>query len=33
MRNYFQNMIFADITGELTRLDSIEENEDLNNLG
>jgi hypothetical protein len=33
MRNYFQNMVFADIVGELKRLDELEENADLNNLG
>jgi hypothetical protein len=33
MRNYFQNMIFSDIVGELKRLDNLEENADLNNLG
>ena len=33
MRNYFLNMVFADIVGELKRLDSLEENADLNNLG
>jgi hypothetical protein len=33
MRNYFQNMVFADIAGELTRLDEMEENADLNLLG
>ena len=33
MRNYFQNMVFADIAGEMKRLDELEENADLNNLG
>ena len=33
MRNYFVNMVFADILGELVRIDEAEENADLNNLG
>lgn len=33
MRNYFQNMVFADIAGEMKRLDALEENQDMNNLG
>lgn len=33
MRNYFQNMVFTDIANEMKRLDGLEENQDLNNLG
>ena len=33
MRNYFVNMVFADIQSELVRIDEAEENVDLNKLG
>lgn len=33
MRNYFQNMVFADIVAELKRIDGEAENADLDNLG